>query len=72
MQEPLVLMFLPVLGEHISETEFQYPDNNWKVPTGIMANLVAKNGDNKGQLCGPYWTIPLRYRAIKLGYQISL
>lgn len=48
MQEPLVPMFLPVLGEHISETEFQYPDNNWKVPTGIMANLVAKMAITRG------------------------
>jgi hypothetical protein len=31
-------------------TEFQYPDLSWKEPTGIMANLVANSGDNKGQL----------------------
>ena len=34
----------------MSGSEFQHPDNSWKEPTGIMANLVAKSGDNKGQL----------------------
>ena len=50
MHEPLVPMFFPVLGAHMSGTEFQYPDNSWKEPTGMMANLVAHSGDNKGQL----------------------
>ncbi len=50
MHEPLVPMFFPVLGAHISGTEFQYPDYSWKEPTGMMANLVAHSGDNKGQL----------------------
>ena len=50
MHEPLVPMFFPVLGAHMSGTEFQYPDNSWKEPTGMMANLVAKSGDNKSQL----------------------
>ena len=50
MHEPLVPMFFPSLGAHISGTEFQYPDNSWKEPTGMMANLVAHSGDNKGQL----------------------
>ena len=49
IQEPLVPMFFPVLGAHISGTEFQYPDLSWKETTGMMANLVAKSGDNKGQ-----------------------
>ena len=49
MQEPMVPMFFPVLGAHISGTEFQYPDNSWKEPTGMMVNLVAHSGDNKGQ-----------------------
>ena len=49
IHEPLVPMFFPVLGAHISGTEFLYPDNTWKEPTGMMANLVAKSGDNKGQ-----------------------
>ena len=47
--EPFVPMFFPVLGAHISGTEFLYPDNTWKEPTGMMANLVAKSGDNNGQ-----------------------
>ena len=42
MHEPLVPMFFPVLGAHISGAEFQYPDLSWKEPTGMMANLVAK------------------------------
>ena len=50
MHEALVPMFFPVIGAHISGTEFQYPDLSWKEPTGMMANLVANSGDNKGQL----------------------
>ena len=49
MHEPFVPMFFPVLGAHMSGTEFMYPDYSWKEPTGMMANLVAKSGDNKGQ-----------------------
>jgi len=49
MQEPMVPMFFPILGAHISGTEFQYPDYSWKEPTGMMTNLVAHSGDNKGQ-----------------------
>ena len=49
MQEPMVPMFFPVLGAHISGAEFQYPDNSWKEPAGMMTNLVAHSGDNKGQ-----------------------
>ena len=50
MHEPLVPMFFPIFGAHIFGAEFQYPDFSWKEPTGMMANLVAKSGDNKGQL----------------------
>ena len=50
MHEPLVPMLFPILGAHMSGAEFQYPDLSWKEPTGIMANLVANSGDNKGQL----------------------
>lgn len=50
MYEPLVPMFFPILGAHMSGVEFQYPDQNWKEPTGMMANLVAESGGNKGQL----------------------
>ena len=49
MHEPFVPMFFPVLGAHISGAEFQYPDNSWKELTGMMVNLVAHSGDNKGQ-----------------------
>ena len=50
MHAPLVPMFFPVLGAHISGAEFQYPDYSWKELTGMMANLVAHSGDNKGQM----------------------
>lgn len=50
MLEPLVPMLFPVLGAHMSGTEFQYPDLSWKEPCGQMANLVAESGGNKGQL----------------------
>lgn len=50
MYEPLVPMFFPVLGAHLSGAEFQYPDLTWKEPCGQMANLVADTGGNKGQL----------------------
>ena len=50
MQEPMVPMFFPILGAHISGAEFQYPDFSWKEPTGMMANIVAHSCDNKGQL----------------------
>ena len=50
MQQPLVPMLFPILGAHISGTEFQYPDLTWKEPCGMMANLVAESGGNKGQL----------------------
>jgi hypothetical protein len=43
-------MFFPIFGAHMSGAEFQYPDLSWKEPTGLMANLVAHSGDNKGQL----------------------
>ena len=41
---------LPVLGAHVSGSEFQYPDLSWKELCGQMANLVAESGGNKGQL----------------------
>ena len=49
MHAPLVPMFFPIFGAHISGAEFQYPDFSWKEPTGMMANLVAESGGNKGQ-----------------------
>jgi hypothetical protein len=50
MYEPLIPMFFPVLGAHVSGSEFQYPDLTWKELCGMMANLVAESGGNKGQL----------------------
>ena len=49
MQEPLVPMLFPVLGAHVSGSEFQYPDLTWKELCGQMANLVADSGGNKSQ-----------------------
>jgi len=42
-------MFFPILGAHMSGAEFQYPDNKWLEMCGLMANLVADSGCNKGQ-----------------------
>ena len=50
MHEPLVPMLFPSLGAHINGAEFQYPDRSWKEPCGMMANIVADSGGNKGQL----------------------
>ena len=50
MRAPIVPMIFPVLGAHLSGVEFQYPDLSWKEPCGMMANLVAESGGNKGQL----------------------
>ncbi len=50
VREPLVPMLFPILGAHLSGTEFQYPDLTWKETCGMMANLVAESGGNKGQL----------------------
>ena len=50
MHEPLVPMIFPILGAHVSGSEFQYPDLTWKELCGMMANLVAESGGNKGQL----------------------
>ena len=50
MHEPLIPMFFPIFGAHMSGAEFQYPDLTWKEMCGLMANLVADSGGNKGQL----------------------
>ena len=50
MHESLVPMLSTSLGAPISGTEFQYPDLGWKEPCGMMANLGADSGGNKGQL----------------------
>ena len=39
MYEPLIPMFFPILGAHISGAEFQYPDLTWKELCGMKANL---------------------------------
>ncbi len=49
IREPLVPMLFPPLGAHLSGVEFQYPDLSFKEPCGLMANLVAESGGNKGQ-----------------------
>ena len=49
MHEPLVPMIFPILGAHVSGSEFQYPDLTWKELCGMMANLVGDSGCNKGQ-----------------------
>ena len=49
MHEPFVPLLFPVLGAHVSGSEFQYQDLSWKELCGQMANLVAENGGNKGQ-----------------------
>ena len=51
MHEPLVSLFFPVLGAHISSAEFQYSDRTWKEMCGMMANLVGDSSCNKGQFC---------------------
>ena len=50
VREPLVPMLFPILGAHLSGAEFQYPDRSWKEMCGLMVNLVAESGGNKGQL----------------------
>ena len=50
MHEPMVPMLFPILGAQISEAKFQYPDLSWKEMCGMMGNLVADSGCNKGQL----------------------
>lgn len=52
MYEPLVPMLFPILGAHVSGAEFQHPSNVWMELCGMMANLVADSGCNKGQLNG--------------------
>ena len=42
MFEPLVPMFLPILGAHMSGVEFQYTDLICMEPNGIMAIFWQK------------------------------
>ena len=50
MHEAMVPMLFSILGAQISESKFQYPDHTWKEMCGMMSNLVADSGCNKGQL----------------------
>ena len=50
IREPITPMLFPILGAHMKNSLFQYPDLTWKEPCGMMANLVADSGGNKGQL----------------------
>lgn len=43
------MLFL-ILGAHVSEAEFMYPDKSWKETSGMLANFVADSGAGKGQL----------------------
>lgn len=63
MHEPLVPMLFPVLGAHICGAEFRYPDLSWKETCGMMANLVADSGCNKGQLSNLVEAICRNFRA---------
>ena len=50
VHEPLVPMLFPSLDAKISGAKFLYHDRSWKETCGLMANLVAESGGNKGQL----------------------
>ena len=64
MHEPLVPMLFPVLGEHISSSEFLYPDLSWDelcsqmvvidIIIGVLHRefrfrIVFLSGQNSGQ-----------------------
>ena len=50
MREPLVPMLFPILGAHISDAKFQYPDLTWKETCGMMVNLVGDSGCNRDRV----------------------
>ena len=50
MHEPLVPMFFPALGAHMSGAEFQYPDNKYYELCGQMGHLIGPSGIGKDQL----------------------
>ena len=66
MHEPLVPMLFPILGAHVSGSEFQYPDLTWKELCGQMANLVAESGGNKGQLSHLAEAITRKFRVLEI------
>ena len=65
MHEPLVPMLFPILGAHVSGSEFQYPDLTWKELCGQMANLVAESGGDKGQLSHLAEAITRQFRVLE-------
>ena len=62
MHEPIVPMIFPVLGAHVSGAKFMYPDLSWKEMCGMMGNLVADSGCNKGQFTNITETICKDFR----------
>ena len=59
-------MLFPILGAHVSGSEFQYPDLTWKELCGQMANLVAESGGNKGQLSHLAEAITRKFRVLEI------
>ena len=55
-------MLFPLLGAHMSGSEFQYSDLSWKDFCGQMANLVGNSGCNKGRLSNLVEAICLDFR----------
>ena len=53
MYEPLVPMFFPVLGAHISGAEFMYSDNKYYELCGQMGHLIGPSGIGKAQFSHP-------------------
>ena len=47
MYEPLVPKFFPILGAHISDAEFQFPDLIWKVMCRQMAHLITDSSNKE-------------------------
>lgn len=43
-------MFSTLFGTHLSCAKIQYYEPIWQELCGMMANLVAESGGNKGQL----------------------
>jgi len=51
---PLVPMFFSILGAHLSCSEFQNLDLDWKELCGKMANSVAESGVIRVTITQPY------------------
>ena len=63
MHEPLVPMFFPVLGAHMSGAEFQYPDLTWKEMCGQKVHLVADSEAYHSASFGKYSALFEKYSA---------